>query len=72
LSEPILKSIITCEEDIKLILDAIRSHRTKGEKNSLLSQVLYDADKACRPCVKCIMLSDCNRFDGTVKPELNY
>lgn len=72
LSEPILKDIGTKEEDIKLILGAIGSHRTKDEKSSLLSKVLYEADKACRLCVSCKMLKDCNRFDGLKKPVLKY
>lgn len=72
LSEPILKDIGIKEDDRKLILDAIGAHRAKGEKSSLLGEVLYEADKACRLCVNCRVLKDCNRFDGLKKPELKY
>lgn len=45
-----------CEE----ILTAIAAHRAKGEQRTTLAEVLYRADKACRPCFFCAAAEQCN------------
>lgn len=68
----ILKDIGMEEQDTWMIVDAIRSHRIKGEKTSLLGEVLYKADKDCRLCVKCGRIKKCNRFDNGKQPVFEY
>lgn len=72
LAEEILKDVGMNAQDAELIMDAIRSHRTKGKNNSPLSMVLYAADKACRLCSKCDMIGECNWFEDGTPPDLQY
>lgn len=71
LAQEILKDVDMNLQDTELILDAIRNHRTKGS-SSPLSKVLYDGDKACRLCIKCDMIGECNRFEDGKQPSLQY
>lgn len=68
----ILEDIGIDGSHVPTILDAIRSHRTKGPRESLLSEVLYDSDKSCRLCINCKGIAGCNRFLNGEKPELMY
>ncbi|WP_320127636.1 HD domain-containing protein [uncultured Sphaerochaeta sp.] len=64
---------IGVEEKISLeIQDAIRTHRDRESKKSLLGEILYASDKACRPCLFCKSLEDCKRFAEGRKPLLQY
>jgi len=72
LAEEILIDIGVKELDAEMILDAIRCHRTKFEKTTSLSEVLYAGDKACRLCTECKSIKECNRFENGEKPILKY
>lgn len=72
LAAEILKDIGITGSLAETVLDAIRSHRIKGPKESNLSEVLYDSDKACRICIDCQELAGCNRFRNGEKPVLKY
>lgn len=72
LAEQILKDIGMNAQDTELILDAIRSHRTKGKSNSPLGMVLYAGDKACRLCSQCSVIAGCKWFESATLPELQY
>jgi len=64
LAEEILKDIGVNEQQTEMIQDAIRNHRNKGERTTSLSQVLYTGDKACRLCIACKSINECNRFEN--------
>ena len=72
LAQEILKDTGMNVQDAELILDAIRSHRTKGESSSSLSMVLYAGDKVCRLCIQCGLIDECNRFEDGNPPGLQY
>ncbi|MHB1393541.1 MAG: HD domain-containing protein [Clostridia bacterium] len=72
LAKEILKDTGMNVQEAELILDAIRSHRTIGENNSPLSMVLYTGDKACRLCIQCGMIDECNRFEDGKQPDFQY
>ncbi len=72
LAEEILKDVGMDGKNTERILNAIRVHRTKGEKAETLSTVLYAGDKACRLCGECGMLDECNRFADGGRPDLKY
>lgn len=61
LAEPVLLECGFQQEEIHLILDSIRYHRTsiEGETDSFRS-VLYVADKKSRACYTCQAFSECN------------
>ena len=50
------------EEDIALIVDAIRNHRSNHVDNTqnTLGDILYIADKAARQCFDCTAQKECN------------
>ena len=54
------------------IRDAIRTHRKKEIPKSLLGEILYDSDKACRPCVFCQSIATCSRFANGKSPAVQY
>lgn len=72
LAEEILSDIGVKELDAEMILEAIRSHRSKDQKTTALSEVLYSGDKACRLCTTCEDIKECNRFQNGEKPMLKY
>lgn len=72
LAEEILRDIGVNELQIEMILDAIRNHRNKSEKKTPLSEVLYAGDKACRLCITCKSINECNRFENGKQPILEY
>ena len=66
-------SDIGLDKDITAeIASAIRTHRTKEGEKSLLGEVLYESDKACRSCVSCKRVESCKRFPEGKKPVLQY
>lgn len=72
LAEDILRDIGVNEQQIELILEAISDHRNKSEKKTPLSEVLYAGDKACRLCISCKNIKECNRFENGKQPILEY
>ncbi len=72
LAEEILEDIGVSDKDAEEITDAIKTHRRKDTRKSLLGTVLYESDKACRPCIFCKSIDGCNRFANGKKPELKY
>lgn len=47
------------EKETGVIIDAIVNHRKIAEGRSQLSRILYQADKASRPCFSCKASKDC-------------
>jgi putative nucleotidyltransferase with HDIG domain len=72
LAEEILRDIGLEKSEAESILEAIRSHRIKGEKSSALSELLYAGDKACRLCIDCEGIKECDRFQKGEQPVLKY
>lgn len=72
LAKEILENIGMSNENIEEITDAIKTHRRKDTQKSLLGTVLYESDKACRPCVFCRSIDECNRFMNGKKPKFKY
>jgi putative nucleotidyltransferase with HDIG domain len=72
LAGKILSEIGLDKDTTNTILKAIRTHRTKDGEKSLLGELLYESDKACRPCVFCKSLESCKRFPEGKKPALQY
>ncbi|AEV28817.1 putative domain HDIG-containing protein [Sphaerochaeta pleomorpha str. Grapes] len=72
LAGQILSDIGLDKDTTASILCAIRTHRAKDGEKSLLGEVLYESDKACRPCISCKSLKGCKRFPDGKKPALQY
>ena len=72
LAKKILEDLDIDRRDIEMIMEAIASHRIKGRGKSPLSEVIYDGDKSCRPCVYCVMVNECNWYSDGHHPELLY
>ena len=72
LAEEILRDIGVEKLEAESILEAIRSHRLKVKQSSVLSELLYDGDKACRLCINCKGIKECNRFQKGEQPVLKY
>ncbi len=67
LSKEILIASEFSDEEIKMIQEAIGSHRKKPEdsvdesdKTRILCRILYKADKLSRNCFKCKAIDSCN------------
>ena len=58
LGKIILKECNYCDEDIDMILNAIKFHR-KEESKSELGEILYKSDKLSRMCFSCKSELDC-------------
>ncbi|WP_040329134.1 HD domain-containing protein [Clostridium ihumii] len=58
LGKIILKECNYCDEDIDMILNAIKFHR-KEESKSELGEILYKSDKLSRMCFACKSELDC-------------
>ncbi|HKM34628.1 MAG TPA: HD domain-containing protein [Lachnospiraceae bacterium] len=56
----ILKDCGFDNKETGVIIDAISHHRAISEGESQLSRILYQADKASRPCFACKVEKDCN------------
>jgi len=54
------------------ITNAIAAHRIVTTEKSYLGEILYQSDKACRPCRLCSSLAECNRFSDGEIPEQRY
>lgn len=72
LAKEILNDVDMDIHDTELILEAISNHRSKGEDKSPLSRVLYAGDKACRLCIECDMVDECNWFVDGKQPSFEY
>lgn len=72
LAKDILEDIGIDKKDAEDILCAISTHRRKDLQKSHLGEVLYDSDKACRPCIFCGSIGQCNRYQNEIKPEFKY
>ena len=59
IAKKVLQDTGFTDEEEKMILDAIRSHRESGADKKL-SEVLYDADKISRDCYTCNAQKECN------------
>lgn len=71
LGEAMLERCQFTKIEIKEILLAIKSHRGK-EHTTDLSRVLYQADKASRPCFNCDARDKCKRFLNGESYYLKY
>lgn len=56
----ILKDCGFDDKETVVIINAISHHRAFLEGGSALSRILYQADKASRPCFACKVEKDCN------------
>ena len=59
IAEEILAQCSYNKEEIKLITDAIRSHRVNTDENTLAG-IIFSADKLTRPCFMCNAEKLCN------------
>lgn len=88
LAESILHDICVPEQYTHVILDAIKGHRRKGinkdkpiknaicnmktDTKPVLGDIIYESDKACRLCVGCGKLDECNWYKDGSKPVFKY
>lgn len=72
LAKEILRDCGISGKDAEEIMDAIKTHRRRDTKKSPLGTVLYEGDKACRPCVCCKSMDSCNRFLNGEEPVFKY
>ncbi|MDF2511676.1 MAG: superfamily hydrolase [Herbinix sp.] len=72
LADPILIECNYQEEERKLILDAILSHRSLGVDENGLKEIIYKADKASRACFHCKASPDCNWSQEKKNLEIKY
>lgn len=68
----ILEDCCFTKDEIKMILEAIKKHRTGQNLTSELDYVLYEGDKQSRLCVDCHSIKNCKRFTGGIGPTINY
>ncbi|MBI9094207.1 MAG: HD domain-containing protein [Sphaerochaeta sp.] len=54
------------------ICEAIRTHRKAHLVKTPLGQILYDSDKAVRPCIVCPHIDTCKNFRNGEKPTFTY
>ena len=54
------------------ICEAIRTHRKAHLVKTELGQILYDSDKAVRPCIVCPHIDTCKNFRNGEKPKFTY
>lgn len=59
IAEEILSDLNFTSEEKEQILTAIGEHRSSGNNDSVLSQLLYEADKKSRMCFTCPAEKDC-------------
>lgn len=72
LAREILNDLDLDKNHEEMILDAISRHRKKEGHSTPLSTVLFAGDKACRQCVGCSMIEECNWYLDGSKPVFNY
>lgn len=48
------------ETEIEIIINCIKNHRNKGNKEGSLEEIIYKADKLSRPCFSCKAEKKCN------------
>ena len=53
IAETILSDLDFSSEEKEVILSAIEEHRSSGKETSILSQLIYEADKKSRNCFLC-------------------
>ena len=53
IAETILSDLDFSSEEKESILSAIEEHRSSGKETSILSQIIYEADKKSRNCFLC-------------------
>lgn len=68
----ILKQCKFKEEEIREIVIAIKEHRKKDDKNSLLGKIIYEGDKLSRNCFSCNATEKCNWNDEKKNLEVKY
>lgn len=62
IAEGILKDCFYSKDEISIILEAIKKHRTGENLITELDLVLYEGDKRSRLCVDCNSIKSCKRF----------
>jgi HD superfamily phosphodiesterase len=62
LARQLLPEVGFLPQEVEEICNAIQTHRSSadGQTRSVLGQLLYRADKQCRPCWCCPAQRDCN------------
>lgn len=70
LAKDILRDCEFEENEMVLILEAIRKHRNGENLTTELDYILYESDKICRLCIQCESINECKRFTNKEKPKL--
>jgi len=60
IARDILQDCSFNENEIEMILIAIRNHRNKNNSKNSLSELLYKSDKLSRMCFNCKAQAECN------------
>lgn len=68
----ILKDCDFAEEEIEIVLNAIRGHRKKCEEENSFSVLLYQADKLSRACYQCEAEADCYWSESKKNLSIRY
>jgi uncharacterized protein len=72
LAGKILLDIGVSAGDAEVITKAIKTHRQENMEKSVFGKVLYESDKACRPCVFCKSIHACHRFQDGKEAKMQY
>lgn len=71
MAEEILKETSYTEEEITLILQAIRNHGNKDSEDELC-RIIYRSDKLSRNCFECTAISGCKWSDDKKNLGIKY
>ncbi|MCC5911806.1 MAG: HD domain-containing protein [Clostridiaceae bacterium] len=72
MAESILLDCGFDDEDIVLIIEAIKKHRKGKNLTSQLDIAIYKGDKASRLCIECNSINQCKRFLEDKEVTLEY
>ncbi|MGB4503400.1 MAG: HD domain-containing protein [Syntrophaceticus sp.] len=70
LAEEVLKRANFTQQEIRVIVRAIREHRSQREGMSLLGELLHRADNLSRACHECSAKERCYKFSSMETGEL--
>ena len=71
IAKNILKQTEFDTDEIRIICDAIESHRNKNETNKL-NEIIYKADKISRKCYACSAIYTCKWDEYKKNKTINY
>lgn len=72
IAEEILHKCNFDDEEIQMILNAIKKHRKGDNLITPLERVLYEGDKKSRLCPQCSSIDKCKRFEDGKMPDIYY